>query len=97
MSEAMDHFKKIAKVHLGGLVGYTILINVIFGITSSRYDDLSGMLMMCGAVILHALVLFFYSCYYFVKKKNSMGLNYLLMIGAVSLIGFSFCVGGTYL
>lgn len=93
----MDHFKKISKIHLGLLSGYTLLISLVFGIISSRYDDLGGMLMMSMVLSLHALVLFVFSMVCFFTKKHKLGVNYLLMIGAVSLIGFSFCVGSTYL
>lgn len=93
----MDHFKKISKVNLGVLLGYTLLINLIFGTSSGRYDDLGGMLMMCMVLSLHALILFVFSIICFFNRKHKFGVNYLLMLGAVSLIGFSFCVGRTYL
>lgn len=96
MSEAMDHFKRISRVNLGILVVYSTLPNIYFGMAFPRGDG-SWMILWGLVVCVHVILLFFCSCFYFSKNERRFGLNYLLMIGLVFLVGFSFCVGGTYL
>ena len=86
----MTNLGKVAGINILLVIIYTMLTNLI---SSGSEKGMQVAVMLMIVIILHVGALLLVSLYFFVRRTNVVGRNFLLSSLIVLVIGFSACLG----
>jgi hypothetical protein len=92
----MNLLKKIAGINLAVLFAYSILIRALT--SGNKQDAAMGILVLSAfAIAVHFLICLVVTGFAFGYNNKALGRAWLWSSGIVLLVGFSTCLGNTYL
>jgi hypothetical protein len=94
----MEQFKKIIGINLAILLIYTVIIQFIAHSQADQgHNPLVLLILTMYALIAHVGVNLLISIFYFFKGNNDKGKAFILSTIITLLVGFSACLGSTFL